>query len=187
MTGRRDDECKVLPYAAVAGDARAAAALDAIFYASSNTKIFADEAARAVFRERWLGRYLRHYPQYAFVAADGGGEVVGYIAGSLQDPVRDPLFADLDHFKEFAHLTPRYPAQLHVNLAEAWRGRGLGTVLIEAFAAMAAKSGAPGVHVVTSRGARNVRFYAANAFAEKGCARVRDDIEQVFLGRDLAN
>ena len=33
--------------------------IDAIFFEASNTKSFESDAARAVFRERWLGRYLR--------------------------------------------------------------------------------------------------------------------------------
>lgn len=176
----------ILPYVAVADDAAAQLALDDIFFSSSNTKVFSSDGERVAFRERWLGRYLTRLPHQAFVAVDGTHRVVGYLVGSVADPVRDEMFADLEHFKAFAHLTPRYPAQLHVNLDAAWRGRGIGTALIDAFVAVAHEAGAPGVHVVTSRGARNVAFYSANGFVEVGASRPRPEVELVFLGRDLA-
>jgi GNAT superfamily N-acetyltransferase len=84
-------------------------------------------------------------------------------------------------------LTPALLAQiahLHVNLAPAFRNRGLGARLIEAFAARAAAAGAQGVHVVTARSARNVRFYLRCGFAELG-ASPWNGREAVFLARAL--
>ncbi|MDO9383645.1 MAG: GNAT family N-acetyltransferase [Hyphomicrobiaceae bacterium] len=175
---------RVVPYAAVATDASVRAALDAVFFSSSHTKTFADDAARLAFRERWLGRYLQHFPDCCFVAIDVDGQAVGYICGSLQDPARDPRFADQPHFAHFADLTPAFPAQLHVNLAQAARGRGIGRLLIEALAAHASAAGAAGIHAISSRGARNLGFYAANGFTEAGSASIGDK-ELVFLGRSL--
>jgi hypothetical protein len=40
--------------------------IDAVFFQSSNTQTFADAAARTAFRERWLGRYLSHDPDWAW-------------------------------------------------------------------------------------------------------------------------
>lgn len=174
----------IKPYAAVAEDAAVRVALDDVFFSSSNTKSFASDEARAVFRERWLDRYLRNLPDCCFVALDARGSAVGYIVGSLNDPAQDPLFADLPHFAAFAHLTPHYPAQLHVNLAEAARSQGIGQRLIATFVEHARAAGAPGVHAITSRGARNVRFYSANGFPEVGSAAIGDK-ELVFLARNL--
>jgi GNAT superfamily N-acetyltransferase len=185
MSHVANDGYRVRPFADMAEDAGAAAAIDAIFFETSNTKTFADEAARAAFRERWLGRYLTNFASCAFLAVDGGGQVVGYIVGSLDDPLRDPIFADLDHLKAFRDVIARYPAQLHINLTEGCRGRGIGRLLVGAFVDLAAKRRLPGVHAVTSRGARNVRFYAANGFVEQASARAGADTELVFLGRDL--
>ena len=64
--------------------------IDGVFFASSNTQSFASEEARAVFRERWLGRYLTHDPAWAFVALDRERNVLGYLAGSLDDPALTP-------------------------------------------------------------------------------------------------
>lgn len=163
---------------------RLTAELDRVFFSSSARQTFDSTEARAAFRERWLGRYLLHFPQCALVALDGERHVVGYVAGSLDDPARDPLFADLGHFTHFRDLTARYPAQLHVNLDAAWRGRGIGALLVDAFSRLAHAGGAPGVHVVTARGMRNVGFYLANGFLERGAAEI-DGRDLLFLGRDL--
>ncbi len=158
--------------------------LDLVFFSSSAKQTFASVDEKAEFRERWLGRYLQHFPQYALVALDERRRVVGYVIGSMSDPARDPLFADIPVLQAFSALTPRYPAQLHVNLDAAWRGQGVGARLVGAFADMARETGAPGVHVVTARGMRNVGFYLANEFVERG-ATVIDGRELLFLGRDL--
>lgn len=63
-------------------------AIDDIFFQSSNTQSFADEKTRAQFRERWLGRYLIHDPQWAYVALDPDARVAGYLAGCLDDPAK---------------------------------------------------------------------------------------------------
>ena len=79
----------------------------------------------------------------------------------------------------------RYPAQLHVNVEEARRGQHIGAALITAFARHAEESGAPGVHVVTGRGMRNVGFYLSNGFRELGVHAAAGH-ELLFLGRALS-
>ncbi len=161
-----------------------AGALDDIFFSSSNTQTFASPQARADFRERWLGRYLVHDPQWAYVALTPLGAVAGYLAGCVDDPARTQRFADIGYFGTFAELTARYPAHLHINLADRYRGSGVGSALVTRFCADAAAAGACGVHVVTSRGARNVRFYARNGFREAG-ALGEGTKEVVFLAKAL--
>ncbi len=160
------------------------AAIEAVFFAASGTKTFASEAERAAFRERWLGRYLTYDPKWAYLAVTDTGGIAGYLVGSLDDPAKSPRFDDMAYFKELAALTAQYPAQLHVNLGEARRGRGIGGDLVEAFARDAAKAGAPGVHVVTARGLRNIGFYTARGFCEVGHLDWNGR-ELVFLGRQL--
>jgi GNAT superfamily N-acetyltransferase len=164
------------------------AELDEVFFEASGTKTFADEAARLSFRERWLGRYLTHDPELAFLAIAAPGQqeetLAGYLVGALDDPARAPRFADLGYFQNLADVTARYPAQLHVNLAPAWRGAGIGRDLVDAFIADARSAGAPGVHVVTSRGMRNVRFYAQCGFVELGACEWNGR-ELLMLGRAL--
>lgn len=158
--------------------------IDAVFSQSSNTQTFADAAARAAFRERWLGRYLTNDPGWAYVAMTRKNQVAGYLVASLDDPALTRRFSDIPYAAVFEDLTRRYPAHLHVNLAPECRGGGIGSELVARFNADAARAGTPGVHVVTSRGARNVSFYARNGFRELG-ATGEGAREVVFLARDL--
>jgi GNAT superfamily N-acetyltransferase len=81
-------------------------------------------------------------------------------------------------------LTARYPAQLHINVDEDWRGRGIGAGLVTAFLDLAGDTGAEGVHAISTRGMRNVGFYLANGFEERGATTINGR-ELVFLGRDV--
>ncbi|WP_072397124.1 GNAT family N-acetyltransferase [Hyphomicrobium sp. CS1GBMeth3] len=164
---------------------RLIADIEHVFFSSSARQSFETATEKAAFRERWLGRYLEHFPQHALVAVDKERRAVGYIIGSLEDPARDPLFADVTALAHFRALTPRYPAQLHININADWRGHGLGARLLAAFSDMARDGGAPGVHAITARGLRNVGFYLANDFVEHGAVDI-DGRELLFLGRDLA-
>jgi GNAT superfamily N-acetyltransferase len=155
-------------WAEVAHPERLAEQIDAIFFEASGTKSFADDAARAAFRERWLARYLVQYPQWAYLAMTPDGTVAGYLVGTLDEG---------SGFEDFAASAAQYPAHLHVNL-------GIGAALIEAFAADAAQAGAKGVHVVTSADARNVRFYERVGFFPRA-RTIINDRELIFLGRRL--
>jgi len=159
--------------------------IETIFFEASGTKDFASADARDAFLERWLGRYLIHDPSHVFMAIDGQGAVAGYLVGCLDDPARTPRFSDIGYFAEFAHLTARYPAHLHVNLAARTRGAGVGSRLVEAFCEQLQAAGLLGVHVVTGQGVRNVGFYERLGFFERGVAAFNGH-GIVFLGRDLA-
>ena len=140
-------------------------AIEAIFFEASG-RTFEPGAARDAFRERWLGRYLAHDPEHAWLALDGGRNVIGYLIGALDDPARAARFADIAYFQTWRDLTARFPAHLHINLASAARGAGIGQRLVAAFEGQVAASGARGVHVVTGTGARNIGFYRRCGFAE---------------------
>lgn len=182
--GNTADAIRIFRYAGISGDRALMTGLDEVFFESSNTQIFASGAAREVFRERWLGRYLTHDPDWAYVALSDEATVAGYLVASLDDPARTPRFADVPYFIHFADLTKTYPAHLHVNLNPEFRNRGIGGSLIARFIADARKAGAPGVHVVTSRSARNVAFYNRNGFTEVG-THGAGEREVVFLARTL--
>jgi ribosomal protein S18 acetylase RimI-like enzyme len=158
-------------------DDRLTAELDAIFFEASNTRSFVSDEARAAFRERWLGRYLAQHPQWAYVALAPDGKLAGYLVGALDEG---------NGFDDFAAATRDYPAHLHVNLAPAFRSRGIGAELIEAFAVDAARAGASGMHVVTSADARNVGFYERVGFRRRATT-TSNGHGLVFLGRRIAN
>lgn len=169
----------------IADKARLVPRIDAIFFETSGTKTFTDEAHRQAFRERWLGRYLRDQPDWAYVALDGSGAVAGYLVGSITDPATTGPFDDIGAFENFAALTRAHPAHLHINLTARFRSHGIGARLIDAFVADAARAGASGVHVITGAASRNVGFYERNGFRALATGKIRDH-EVVFLGRPLA-
>ena len=161
------------------------AQVDAIFFEASGRHGFAAPEERAAFRERWLGRYLRGGSDVVLLAEDRDGAVAGYLVGALEDPAGQDRFADIGYFRgAFRALCRRYPAHLHINLAPACRNRGIGAQLIAAFAARAVEAGAPGMHVVTARSARSVRFYARCGFVELAVAPLNGR-QVVFLGKPL--
>ena len=160
------------------------AQIDAIFWETA-ARTFAPGPERDAFRERWLGRYLQGGSDVVLVALVGGDTVAGYLVGALEDPAAQPRFADMGYFRnDFADLARQFPAHLHINLAAAFRSRGIGAQLIDVFAGHAKRAGAPGMHVVTGKGMRNVSFYERCGFVERGTA-LWNGREIVFLGRDL--
>jgi GNAT superfamily N-acetyltransferase len=158
--------------------------VDAILFETSG-RTFEPGAERDAFRERWLGRYLDSGTDEVFLALAADETVAGYLVGDVRDPAGQTRFDDIGYFRaEFAHLCRQYPAQLHINLAPAFRNRGIGARLIEAFAERARAAGAPGMHAVTGEGMRNVRFYEGCGFAEQG-STTWNGRRVVFLGRSL--
>jgi GNAT superfamily N-acetyltransferase len=144
------------------------AGVEAIFFEASG-RSFEPGPERDAFRERWLDRYLDSGRDEVFLALAGDGAVAGYLVGDVRDPAHQARFDDIGYFRgAFADLCRQYPAHLHINLAPQFRGRGTGARLIEAFAAAAGAAAAPGMHVVTGDGMRNVRFYQRCGFAERG-------------------
>jgi GNAT superfamily N-acetyltransferase len=195
------------------------AAVEEIFFTSSAVQSFTDDAHRARFKQRWLGRYLDHFPGSFFVALAptslypppetplipppergrvGWGSndsphgqdrakaenIIGYLAGCLEQPIGHPLLADLGYYQAFAPLCAAYPCHLHINVAAEARSRGVGAALIEAFAAQCAAANAPGLHLVTNEGARNVRFYEQNGFKVLATT-LSHGTPVVFMGREI--
>jgi GNAT superfamily N-acetyltransferase len=157
------------------------AGIETIFFAAAG-RAFASEREREAFRERWLGRYLVHFPEHVILARHG--DVVGYIVGAHTDPAQDRLFSDVRFFQDFAAVTKLFPAHLHINVAHEYRGLGIGRGLIELFCDAARAARLPGVHVVTGKAARNVAFYERAGFVHRVCMTWNGK-EIVLLGREL--
>lgn len=165
----------------IGGAVKHAEALDRIFFEASTIKSFGNDAVRHNFRERWLGRYIDDTASQAFVALDRDGKIVGYVVGALADPALDARFADIAYFRVFANETPKFPAHLHINVDSDARNTGIGARLITAFVEYARASGAPGLHIVTGAGMRNIGFYLKNGFSEIARGDV-DNKTLVMLG-----
>lgn len=163
-------------------DPRIETGLDDVFFQSSATQTFSDVYERSRFRERWLGRYLNSFPELAFLALIDN-VVAGYIVGADVNPAAS-VFSDIGYFADFVELTTRFPAHLHVNVADGHRNRGIGAGLLYAFLEELRSRGAIGVHAITALASPNVRFYTRNGFAELGRLTYAGR-ELVFLARPL--
>ena len=155
-----------------------------IFFATSRIQIFADEQARNSFKAKWLDRYLNQYIDSFFIARADDGVLIGYLAGCLENPTLNPLFDDLGYYKAFAPYCASYPCHLHINVAAGYRNHGVGAALIAEFATQASNVQAPGMHIVTNEGARNIRFYERNNFRILSTA-YSNGARVVFMGRQL--
>jgi len=162
------------------------AQLEAIFWETS-ARTYPEGPPRDSFRERWLGRYMQGGSDVVLLALTAEGTLAGYLVGAVENPAEQSRFDDIVYYRqEFASLLQSYPAHLHINLGAAFRNRGIGARLIEAFGERAQRAGARGMHVVTGEGMRNVRFYVRCGFAQQG-ATCRNGGMIVFLGKSLGN
>ncbi len=177
--------CEIVDWWAAGRDPTLAAQVEGIFWQTSR-RTFPAGPERDAFRERWLGRYMEAGSDVVLLALAADGTVAGYLVGALANPAEQERFADIGYFRgAFAALMPRYPAHLHINLAEPFRNRGIGARLIAGFAERAAKAGVRGMHVVTGKAMRNVRFYERCGFVERAAAPW-NGTTIVLLGKDLS-
>jgi GNAT superfamily N-acetyltransferase len=159
------------------------AGIDKIFWATTS-RTFTNDADRASFQHLWLGQFLERDREHAYLATTPTGHVAGYLVGCWTNPAQSQRFASLAYFQTFASACARYPVHLHINLDEAYRSRGIGRRLIDAFATATKAAGYPGIHVVTSAASRNVSFYNQCGFHQIA-STTRSGTELIFLGRDL--
>jgi GNAT superfamily N-acetyltransferase len=177
--------CEIVDWWAAGRDPALAAQVERIFWQTSR-RTYPAGPERDAFRERWLGRYMQGGSDVVLLALAVDATVAGYLVGALANPAEQERFADIGYFRgAFAALMPRYPAHLHINLAEPFRNRGIGARLITSFAGRAAAAGACGMHVVTGKAMRNVRFYERCGFIERASAPWNGSTI-VLLGKDLS-
>jgi len=151
--------------------------IETIFFANAATQIFPSAEARDAYRDLWLDRYLRLFPQWCFAALDEGANAAGYLAGSPvsgADPLPGPSY-----YAAFERaVIDAYPAHVHVNVDRHWRGQSIGAQLVRAFRAQCSQSGVAGFHAVTASGSH------AEAFFQK-CG-LQPAARTGWGGRDLA-
>ncbi len=126
-------------------------------------------AARAqAFAERWVGPYERFLPGWTLRALRKG-RVAGYLTGCpdtrsllrFAGPGSEPAAAAPARLRRL--VLRHYPAHLHMNVAPAFQGKGLGRRLIERYLSMLRRSGVRGVHLVCGEGPE--AFYMRKGFS----------------------
>jgi ribosomal protein S18 acetylase RimI-like enzyme len=135
--------------------------------------------ARQAFEQKYFGIYLET-PEFFYLAFEHDF-VLGYLAGAPQTlPLHFELNQYLEKFR--TEIEAHSPAHLHLNLTAAARGMGLGSRLIAGFIQDLSKMlpAPPGVHIVTSTDAGNVRFYLKNGFE-----KTKEAGSLLLMGKEL--
>lgn len=133
-----------------------------IFFESSTRKTFKDEEEKARFFEKYVGFYLRHFPQLAIVAIDQG-RVMGYVVAAPETSGAE-LDALQPHLRVFKDSFKDYPSHLHINCHFESRGKGIGSLLMGEIERRLKALKVHGLHIMTGPGAANKNFYSRLGF-----------------------
>jgi ribosomal protein S18 acetylase RimI-like enzyme len=147
--------------------ARWLAEAERIFFETTRAKSFASPAERRAFLDRWFGNYAGVQPGAFLFAIDPDGNAAGYLAGCIDSfsPASKAIVSAIDYFTPaFCAVLERYPSHFHINVRPGLQGQGIGRMLTGEFLGMCARTGSPGVHVVTGAASRAVTFYESCGF-----------------------
>ena len=152
--------------------------IDTIFFEASTKKEFKDAQEKEAFNWKYLGFYLAHYPEYAWIAVKNQ-QVLGYIVGMpfTQDP---SLYQIQPHLSAFAEEFKHYPAHLHINCHESSRGMGVGKLLTLQLIEQLKQQGIKGLHIMTGPASDNRAFYSKLGF---NFEQIKNSI--LLMGREL--
>ncbi len=133
-----------------------------IFFESSTKKDFKDLKEKSEFEWKYLGFYLSHYPEYAWVAI-ADEQVLGYVLGMpwSQDP---SLYEVQPHLKVFEAFYSEFPAHLHINCHTNSRGKGIGKLLVQKCIWQMSSQNIRGLHIMTGPASDNRLFYQKLGF-----------------------
>ena len=133
-----------------------------IFFETSTKKIFDNQIEKDNFEWKYLGFYLTHYPQFAWVALDKN-KVLGYVLGMPFS--KDPsLYQIQPHMKKFESLFGIFPGHLHINCHMSARGKGVGKRLVLNLLHQMKVLDVKGLHIMTGLHADNRSFYRKLGF-----------------------
>jgi GNAT superfamily N-acetyltransferase len=139
-----------------------------IFFETANIKAFESAAAQDAFYQRWFGRYLKADPASFFLALDGNGAAIGYLAGCLDsfaESARSIIESISFYTPPFCSALRDYPSHFHINVKPGFQGQGVGRLLLARFVQLCRDRGSPGIHVVTGATSRAITFYRMCGFA----------------------
>ncbi|MFW5785996.1 MAG: GNAT family N-acetyltransferase [bacterium] len=162
------------------------AGAEAVFWETASRTSFASAAELRAYRRMYFDYYWYAAPELFLPAtrpddatarpetsewnpAVEAQVVIGYVCAVADTRSHPELYQLAPHLSLFDDLYDEFPAHLHINLTAAGRGVGLGSRLIEVLEdrLQQADLEAPGLHLVTSEGARNVSFYRRNGFTRE--------------------
>jgi ribosomal protein S18 acetylase RimI-like enzyme len=144
--------------------------VEKIFWQTSARTSFENPDKKKQFQTHYLDRYLQEIALVAKI----NSKVVGYIIAT-ENSLKMPHSTDL-----FSDLYEDYPAHLHINCDENFRGQGIGRQLIDTLENKLKSQGCAALHLITSPSAQNVSFYRQLGFDFEVLRG-----EMLFLGKKL--
>lgn len=151
--------------------------IEDIFFEASSRREFSSAEVKADFFQKWCGDYLLHFPEEFFLMIEGE-KLCGYLSGCRDSKLKTPSL------NLFADFLEKFPAHLHINFSPFYRGQNLGGQLIEHYSRFLRANGVSGVHIVTSPGMRNVKFYNKLNFHFTS-ERILNEKPLLFMGLNL--
>ncbi len=145
-----------------------------IFFESSTKKDFKDSAEKEAFFEKYVGFYLRNYPELCFVAL--GKRVLGYVVGSPTS-TREDLMKLQPHLEIFRDYFKHYPGHLHINCHYESRGMGVGAALVSTLEKSFNSLKIKGWHIMTGPTSLNRNFYRKLG--------LKFEVELIFRGSSI--
>jgi ribosomal protein S18 acetylase RimI-like enzyme len=132
-----------------------------IFFKTSAIKEFKDHSSKEAFFYKYLGYYLEHYPQLAFVVVDKN--VLGYVVAASETLLKDLVLIQ-PHLEVFSQEIKTYQAHLHINFHLSAQGQGFGRKLIAQVESVLKSHDIKGLHVMTGPDSQNRFFYQKLGF-----------------------
>jgi len=136
--------------------------LSEIFFEASTKKDFINQKEKDDFHWKYLGFYLSHYAEYAWLAVQAG-QVLGYVLG-MPFTLDPSLYGIQPHLKAFQEHFKTYPAHLHINCRPNVRGQGVGKVLVKKLLGQLQEQRVSGLHIMTGPASANKIFYQKLGF-----------------------
>ncbi len=151
-----------------------------IFCKSSNKKKFIDDKERKSFEYQWLKIYWEYSKSFSYWAETN--EIVSGYLVAWKDSSTFPREFGHHSFYLFESNFFEYPSHLHVNCHPAFIGQSIGSALVNRACRDLIMAGSKGVHIVTSPGSLNVKFYEKLGFTFRKTIFDKD-IEYLFMGK----
>lgn len=152
-----------------------------IFFQTSTKKDFPSNEAREAFYYKYVGFYLKTFPEFAFVAKES--RILGYVLGASHSNLPE-LEIIQPHLNIFQSEIKDYPAHLHINCLSGFQGKGLGSQLVMRMCDLFSSQKIKGIHIITSVDASNQFFYAKLGFCPIG-HKIFNGADLLFMGKVL--
>lgn len=139
--------------------------LKEIFYQSSSKKTFKSTEEREEFFMKWCGDYLDYFPEFFYLMVDEASNLLCYLC-ICPDTAANLARLKVKSLSIFSEQYAKYPAHLHMNTHENYRGLGLGGMILAAAETDLRIKKIKGLHLITEESARNFEFYKRHGFQD---------------------